>query len=92
MSVDGVDRVCRDLLHDDAFRTAMLRAPEDTLAQRDLTETEIAALREGDVGTLYRMGVNAYLMGNLFRFGVFGLTLETFNKRMRKEHAQLDAS
>jgi hypothetical protein len=92
MSVDGVDRVCRDLLHDEAFRAAMLRAPEETLTQRDLTEAEIAALREGDVRTLYRMGANAYLMGNLFRFGIFGLTLDAFNSRMREEQGHAGAS
>jgi hypothetical protein len=31
-------------------------------------------------------------MGNFFRFGAFGLTLEIFNERMRATAAQVPAS
>ena len=37
----------------------------------------------GDVGTLYRMGVNGFLMGYLARFEVCGLNVEVYNQRMR---------
>lgn len=83
MSIYAVDRVSRDILHDPAFREALLADPATALAKRDLTEAERAALLAGDVASLYAMGANAYLMGNLFRFGAFGLTFPLFNCRMR---------
>lgn len=83
MTVFAINRVSRDVLHDPAFREALLRDPAATLAALDLSADEQAALLAGEVGVLYRMGANAYLMGNLFRFGAFGLTFPDFNSRMR---------
>jgi hypothetical protein len=66
-----------------------LRDPEGELAQypRKFTATERAALLAGDVGTLYQMGVNAYLMGYLARYGLFGLTGEVYSARVRASEA-----
>ena len=41
------------------------------------------ALGEGNVGTLYRLGVNGFLMGYLARYEVCGLNVEIYNQRMR---------
>lgn len=83
MSIYEVDRVSRDVLHDPDFRDRVLADPGAALSERELNEVERSALLAGDVGRLYLLGANAYLMGNLFRFGAFGLTLENFNERMR---------
>ena len=49
--------------------------PAKALEGKNLTQQERDALLAGDVATLYRMGVNSFLMGYLCRFEVCGLTL-----------------
>jgi hypothetical protein len=70
-------------MRDHAFRAAMKADPAKALAPLDLTEEERRALVAGDVGTLYRMGVNGFLMGYLARYEVCGLNVEVYNQRMR---------
>jgi hypothetical protein len=67
------------------MRQAFLRDPKGALARypRKFTETEQTALLNGDVGALYQMGVNAYWMGYLARYGIFGLTIESYSERVR---------
>jgi len=83
MSIFAVNHLCREILRDHAFRAAMKADPAKALASLELTEDERRALIAGDVGALYRMGVNAFLMGYLARFEVCGLNVETYNQRMR---------
>ncbi|HVV94476.1 MAG TPA: hypothetical protein VHD15_13770 [Hyphomicrobiales bacterium] len=85
MSVYEVNYLCRELLRDKAFREKMKTDPKAALAARDLTEEERAALLGGDVGKLYRMGANSFLMGYLPRFEACGITLPVYNERMRAE-------
>jgi hypothetical protein len=83
MSIFAVNYLCREALRDHAFRAAMKADPAQALAPLDLTDQERRALVAGDVGTLFRMGANAFLMGYLARFEVCGLNVETYNQRMR---------
>lgn len=85
MSIISVNHLCRDVARDRTLREAFLRDPEGELAKypRNLTATERTALLAGDVGTLYQLGVNAYLMGYLARYGLFGLTGEAYSARVR---------
>ena len=83
MSIFAVNYLCREVLRDHAFRTAMKADPAKALAPLDLTDDERRALIAGDVGALYRMGVNGFLMNYLARFEVCGLNVETYNQRMR---------
>ena len=83
MSIYTVNYLCREVLRDHAFRAAMRADPARTLAPLDLTDDERLALIAGDVGTLFRMGANAFLMLYLARFEVCGLNVETYNQRMR---------
>jgi hypothetical protein len=83
MSVFNVNYLCRELLRDHAFRAAMKADPAQALAPLDLTDDERNALLAGDVGALFRMGVNGFLMGYLARFEVCGLNMQTYNERMR---------
>jgi hypothetical protein len=83
MSVFAVNYLCREVLRDHAFRAAMKADPAKALAPLDLTDEERRALVAGDVGKLFRMGVNGFLMGYLARFEVCGLNVETYNQRMR---------
>ena len=83
MSIFAVNYLCREVLRDHAFRAAMKADPAKALAPLDLTDDERKALVAGDVGALYRMGVNGFLMGYLARFEVCGLNVEVYNQRMR---------
>ena len=83
MSIYAVNYLCREVLRDHAFRAAMKSDPAKALAPLDVTGEERRALVAGDVGTLFRMGVNAFLMGYLARFEVCGLNAEIYNQRMR---------
>ncbi|HEX3938924.1 MAG TPA: hypothetical protein VHX43_15575 [Xanthobacteraceae bacterium] len=83
MSVFAVNFLCREVLRDHAFRAAMKADPAKALAGLDLTDEERRALLAGDVGTLFRMGVNGFLMGYLARFEVCGLNVQNYNERMR---------
>src|SRR6185369_4467369 len=83
MTVFAVNYLCREVLRDHAFRAAMKADPAKALAPLDLTDEERRALIAGDVGALYRMGVNGFLMGYLARFEVCGLDVGIYNERMR---------
>jgi hypothetical protein len=83
MSIFAVNHLCRELLRDHAFRAAMKADPAKALAPLDLTDAERRALAAGDVGGLYRMGANAFLLNYMSRFEVCGLTMQSYNERMR---------
>ena len=85
MSIFNVNYLCREVLRDHAFRAAMKADPAKALAGKDLTDAERSALVAGDVGKLFRLGANAFLMGYLARFEVCGLNVPVFNERMRAE-------
>jgi hypothetical protein len=83
MSIYTVNYLCREVLRDHAFRAAMKADPAQALGPLELTADERRTLIAGDVGTLFRMGANAFLMGYLARFEVCGLNVEIYNRRMR---------
>jgi hypothetical protein len=91
MSVYAMNHLCREVLRDHAFRAAMKQDPAAAIARYDLTAEERRALLAGDVATLYRLGVNAFLMGYLPRFEVCGLTLPVYNERIRSCAQDADA-
>jgi hypothetical protein len=83
MSIFAVNHLCREVLRDHAFRAAMKSDPARALTSLDLTDEERRALLAGDVGALFRMGANAFLMNYLARFEVCGLNMQIYNERMR---------
>jgi hypothetical protein len=83
MSIFAVNHLCREVLRDHAFRAAMKADAAKALQPLDLSDEERRALLAGDVGQLYRMGANAFLMNYLARFEVCGLNAATYNERMR---------
>jgi hypothetical protein len=93
MSIISVNHLCRDVTRDPTLRAAFLRDPAGALASypRKFTAAERTALLAGDVGTLYQMGVNPYVMGYLGRYGVFGLTVESYSERVRASEAAKSA-
>ena len=83
MSIFAINHLCRELLRDHAFRAVMKADPAQGLAPLDLSEDERRALLAGDVGTLFRMGANSFLLNYLARFEVCGLNGASYNARMR---------
>lgn len=83
MSIFAVNYLCRELLRDHAFRAAMKADPGKALAPLDLSDEERRALLSGDVGALYRMGANGFLMNYMARFEVCGLNRQIYSQRMR---------
>jgi hypothetical protein len=83
MSVYAVNKLCRDALHDVAFREALKRDPAAAIAPLELTAEERAALLAGDVARLYRMGAHPYLLAYLTRWELFGLTVPIYSERIR---------
>ena len=88
MSVYAVNHLCRELLRNHSFRAAMQADPVKAIEGKSLTPQERDAILSGDVATLYRMGVNSFLMGYLCRFEVCGLTLPVYNERIRSAAPQ----
>ena len=89
MSLYPVDKVCFRLVHDPELRAALDANPEATLraARPPLTEEQIRAFAAGDVGTLSRMGANHFLLHQLGRFELLGLTLPIYAERIRAAYA-----
>ncbi len=83
MSVYAINKLCRDALHDLAFRKSLKRDPASAIAARDLTDDERKALLEGDVVRLYEWGCHPFLLAYLTRWDLFGLTPAIYNKRIR---------
>lgn len=86
MSVYAINKLCRDALHDFAFRDAIKRDPAGTIASRDLTAEERKALLDGDVVRLYEWGCHPFLLAYLTRWDLFGITAPKYNERIRTAH------
>lgn len=83
MSVLELNRLCREVLRDHAFRAQMKADPASAISRYRLSEEERRALLTGDVVTLHRLGVNDFLMGYLARFEICGLTVPIYSERIR---------
>ena len=84
MSVYAVNKLCRDALHDLAFREAVKIDPATAIAARDLTDDERRALLSGDVAWLFEHGCHPFLLAYLTRWDLFGLTAPVYSERIRK--------
>jgi hypothetical protein len=85
MSSYDADRFLHDLAADGELRELARRMPDQALARYELTETERDLFRRGEVGLLYRSGVNDFLLHNVQRFGLFDVDMGAFSSRMRAE-------
>jgi Aromatic-ring-opening dioxygenase LigAB, LigA subunit len=89
VSIYAVDKLCRRLVRDEGLRRQLQADPEPALraASPPLTEEEIRLLLAGDVGRLGRMGASFFLLHQLGRFEVLGLTLGSYAQRIRAEYS-----
>lgn len=86
MSAYAVNKVCRLVVHDEAFRETLRR---DAVAALDsvrppLEEPEKAALLAGDVGALSRLGAHDFQLYQLQRYGVLGITLDSYYESIKE--------
>ncbi len=91
MSTYAVNKICRDALHDLAFREAVKRDPAAAIARRDLSDEERKALLGGDVAWLFEHGCHPFLLAYLTRWDLFGLTPIVYTERIRKARDPRDA-
>jgi hypothetical protein len=89
VSVYAVNKVCRRAVVDPAFAAALREDGAAALRRvaPPLTERERELLLAGDVGALGRMGANFFLLHQLGRLELFGLTLPLYAQRIRTEYA-----
>ena len=89
MSIFAIDKLCRRVVIDPAFAAALREDADAALrAMRPpLSDRERTLLLAGDVGTLGRMGANFFLLHQLGRLELFGLTLPLYAQRIRAEYA-----
>jgi hypothetical protein len=81
MSVYFVHKLCKEARRDAAFRERLKTDPEAALAGYRFTDEERTALLAGDVAKLLQLGAHGYVLGNLARLGLFGLTPELYTER-----------
>ena len=89
MSIYAVDKVCRRVVREPGFAERLRTEPEAALrdASPPLSDTERELLLAGDVGRLGRLGANFFLLHQLGRHELFGLTLPEYAARIRREYA-----
>jgi hypothetical protein len=83
VSIYAVNKLCRDALHDPAFRAALKADPTTATASLPLSEDERSALLKGDVAWLFERGAHPFLLAYLTRWELFGLTVPLYSERMR---------
>jgi hypothetical protein len=88
MSIYAVDKLCRRVVSEPELVAELREDPERVLhaSTPPLTDEERELLLAGDVGRLGRMGANFFLLHQLGRFELFGLTLPTYAQRIRAEY------
>jgi hypothetical protein len=78
MGAYEIDLFNHNLSVDPEFRAGILGGDEETWSSIELTPDERTALENVDVAWLYAHGANDFLLHNLFRFGVGGVTIEHY--------------
>ena len=85
MSVYAVHKLLWLAEENPDFRGRLQNDPEETLKEFPLTNAEVQALRAGDVGTLYQMGVSSFMMRLIPTHGLFGVTPESYRERIGQQ-------
>ena len=90
MSIYAVNKLCRRVVGEPGLVEALRADPDAALraAQPPLSDEERELLLAGDVGRLGRMGANFFLLHQLGRAEVLGLTLPDYAERIRAEYRE----
>jgi len=88
MGAYEIDLFNHNLSVDPEFRAGILAGDERAWSSIDLTPDERAAFENVDVAWLYAHGANDFLLHNLFRFGVGGVTIEHYVRGIKAHLAE----
>jgi hypothetical protein len=88
MGAYEIDLFNHRLSVDPDFRAGILAGDEQAWRSVPLTEQERAALESVDTAWLYAHGANDFLLHNLFRFGVGGVTIEHYVRGIKQHLGQ----
>lgn len=93
MSVYAVDKLCRRVVHEPALREALNGSRETAEAAirsstPPLSDQEVRLVLDGEVGKLGQMGCNYFLLHQLGRWEVLGMTLKLHGERVRAAQAE----
>ena len=88
MSLYQLNKILYLLEVDTGFLARMKSDPADAIKGMELTEDERAAVLSGDVGKLYLMGVNMFILDSIARHELFGIDRNTYLAKIRAAAAQ----
>jgi hypothetical protein len=83
MSLYQLNKIMYLLEVDAGFLARMKSDPANAIKGMELTEDERAAVLSGDVGKLYLMGVNMFILDSIARHELFGIDRNTYLARIR---------
>lgn len=84
MSVYFVNKVFYTIETDDDFLLKFRNNADEALAGFRLSPEEAAAIKGGDVETLYRMGAHPFLLNVLARHNLCGVNRDNYLERIKK--------
>lgn len=88
MSLYQLNKIMYLLEVDAGFLARMKSDPADAIKDMKLTEDERAAVLSGDVGKLYLMGVNMFILDSIARHELFGVDRNSYLAQVRAAAAQ----
>jgi hypothetical protein len=83
MSLYQLNKIMYLLEVDADFLARMKSTPADAIKGMELTEEERAAVLSGDVGKLYLMGVNMFILDSIARHELFGIDRNSYLAQVR---------
>jgi hypothetical protein len=88
MSLYQLNKIMYLLEVDAGFLARMKSDPANAIKGMELTEDERAAVLSGDVGKLYLMGVNMFILDSIARHELLGIDRNSYLARIRAAAAQ----
>lgn len=88
MSLYQLNKIMYLLEVDAGFLARMKSDPADAIKDMELTEDERAAVLSGDVGKLYLMGVNMFILDSIARHELFDIDRNSYLAQVRAAAAQ----
>jgi hypothetical protein len=83
MSLYQLNKIMYLLDVDASFLARMKANPAEAIRAMELTDDERAALLSGDVGKLYAMGVNMFMLDSIARHELFGIDRNSYLAQVR---------
>ena len=90
MSLYNLNKIMYLLEVDAEFLSRMKSNPADAIKDMDLTEEERAAVLSGNVGKLYLLGVNMFILDSIARHELFGINRSSYLVQVRAAAAQVE--